>query len=71
MIKKGKGKEYNRYGKLEFQGQYLKGQRWNGKIREYNRKGDLEFEGEYKNRKKNEIGKEYYDNGQEKFICYR
>jgi len=30
-----KGKEYYPNGKLEFEGEYLNGQRWNGKGKEY------------------------------------
>ena len=60
-------------GNLKFDGEYLKGKRWNvkgyddcegnlingkGFIKEYNEKGIL-FEGEYLNGKKNGKGKEY------------
>ena len=38
-------KEYF-YGKLEFEGEYLNGER-NGKGKEYDYKGDLKFEGEF------------------------
>ena len=50
-IKNGKGKikEYNENnGKLEFEGEYLNGER-NGKGKEYNLLGKLEFEVEYLN----------------------
>ena len=43
----GKVKEYNKYGKLRFEGEYLNGKR-NGKGKEYN-DGELVFEGEYLN----------------------
>ena len=43
----GKGKEYNCYNELEFQGEYLNGKR-NGKGKEYS-KGNIIFEGEYLN----------------------
>ena len=53
MEKKMKGKEYNYYtGKLEFEGEYIKGER-NRKGKEYDYKGNLKFEEEYKNRQKN------------------
>ena len=48
----GKGKEYDRYGKLEFEGEYLNGKRWNGKGKEYDRYDKLRFEGEYLNGKR-------------------
>ena len=57
----GKGKEYNFYGKLEYEGEYINGIR-NGKGKEY--KGDkIIFEGEFiKWKRKNGIIKEYsYD----------
>ena len=60
-INEGKGyiKEYNYYGKLEFEGEYLNGER-NGKGKEYNYfDGELIFEGEYLNGKRNGKGKEY------------
>ena len=61
MVKKnGKGKEYNRNGKLIFEVEYLNGKR-NGKVKEYNYKGELIFEGVYLNGKKNGKGKEYDD----------
>ena len=46
------GKEYNRNGKLVFEGEYLKGERWNGKGKEYNWNKELIFEGQYLNGKK-------------------
>ena len=33
-------------GDVDFQGEYLNGNRWNGKGVEYNFNGDIEFEGE-------------------------
>ena len=55
----GKGKEYNRYGKLIFEGEYLYGQRIKGKEFISER---LEYEGEYLfNKKWN--GKGYDENG--------
>ena len=53
-----KGKEYNKEGKLIYEGEYLNGKR-NGKGKEYNEDGELEFEGEYNNGKRNGVGKEY------------
>ena len=48
--KKYKGKEYDLYGNLEFEGEYDNNEnRWNGKVKEYNEFGDLKFEGEYFN----------------------
>ena len=55
----GKGKEYNDYGTLNFEGDYLKGER-NGKGKEYYNDDKLKFEGEYLNGKRNGKGKEYY-----------
>ena len=44
-------KEYNDFGVLIFEGEYLNGEE-NGKGKEYNYKnGILEFDGEYKNGK--------------------
>ena len=73
MIKKIKGKEYIK-GKLEYEGEYLCGKKWNGKV--YNKKGDIAYiinngfnkikednkliyEGEVINGKRNGKGKEY------------
>ena len=52
-LKEGKGyvKEYNEYGLLSFEGEYLNGEK-NGKAKEYYERGDLAFEGEYKDGKK-------------------
>ena len=47
----GKGKEYDYDGKLEFEGEYLKGKR-NGKGKEYYDNDKLIFEGEYLNGEK-------------------
>ena len=45
------------YGKLIFEGEYLKGKKWNGKGKEYDFDRKLKFEGEYLNgRKFNKIG---------------
>ena len=59
-IKNGKGfvKEYNSVGNLDFEGEYINGER-NGKGKEYNLISNLEYEGEYINNKRNGIGKEY------------
>ena len=66
-IKDGKGhiKEFDKHGYLEFEGDYLNGER-NGKGKEYDY-GNLEFEGEYLNGKRNGKGKEYYNDGKLKF----
>ena len=47
----GKIKEYNNYGKLIFEGEYLNGKR-NGQGKEYDKKGNLIFEGVYLNGEK-------------------
>ena len=61
-LKNGEGyiKEYDSFGKLEFEGYYVNGET-NGKGKEYY-DGKLIFEGEYKNGKRNGMGKEYFDN---------
>ena len=38
----GKGSEYFRNGKLQFEGEYINGKKWNGKG--YDEKGNIEFE---------------------------
>ena len=59
----GEGKEYNRFGKLDFEGKYLNGKR-NGKGKEYcYESGKLIFEGEYLNGHINGKGKEYNQYG--------
>ena len=50
---KAKGKEYYFNGKPKFEGEYLKGKRWNGKGYNINDIVDLEI--------KDGKGKEYYD----------
>ena len=53
------GKEYNCiYNRLEFEGEYYKGER-NGKGKEYYSDGNLLFEGEYLKGKRHGKGKEY------------
>ena len=54
----GKVKEYDENGNLEFEGEYINGER-NGKGKEFNFDGLLIFEGEYLNGKRNGKGKEY------------
>ena len=51
--KNGKGKEYDEYGRLIYEGEYLNGKR-HGKGKEYNEYGNLTFVGEYLNGKKME-----------------
>ena len=51
----GKVKEYNNYGYLIFEGEYLNRKR-NGKVKVYDDNGKLRFEGEYLNGERN--GKE-------------
>ena len=48
---KGKGKEFDRKGNIIFEGEYLRGRRWNGKVKEFNYNGKLIYEGEYLNGK--------------------
>ena len=61
-IRNGKGKEYDENKHLIFEGQYLKGRRWNGKGYDYN--NNLAYE--IKNGKG--VVKEYYKNKTLKFI---
>ena len=58
-IKNGNGKiiEYDEFGDILFEGEYLNGKR-NGKGKEYGSYGKLKFDGEYLNGLKKE-GKEY------------
>ena len=44
----GKGKEYNKDGKLIFDGEYALGVKWNGIFKEYDENNVLIKEGEYK-----------------------
>ena len=57
----GKGKEFNNYGELKFEGEYLNGKR-NGKGKEYYYEGTPKFEGEYLNGIRNIKEKEFYKN---------
>ena len=45
--------------KIEFEGEYSNGKRWNGYIKEYQDNDVLLFEGEYKNGVKEGNGKQY------------
>ena len=55
----GKAKEYNDKGKLEFEGEYIKGGK-QGIIKELNNDGTIKFEGEYiKGKKWNGKGYNY------------
>ena len=59
--------EYDKNGQLEYEGEYLNGER-HGKGKEYYHNGQLEYEGEYLNGKRHGKGKEYYcHNGQLEF----
>ena len=61
-------KEYNYVGALEFEGEYINGER-NGKGKEYYYDfGNLEFKGEYLNGKRNGKGKEYCYDGKLIFV---
>ena len=66
----GKGKEYDNSGAFIFEGEYLKGKKWNGNLKVYklkNGKGfireyydsNLVFNGEYLNGERNGKGEEY------------
>ena len=59
----GKVKEYNNGGILQFDGEYINGQRY-GKGKEYYYYGELHFEGEYINGKLKGFGKEYNEKGE-------
>ena len=49
-------KEYDCYGKLLFEGEYLNGKKWNGKGKEHiDNNKQFSFEGKYLNGKKNGI----------------
>ena len=64
-LKDGKRKEYDLYGNLIYEGEFLKGKR-NGKGKEYDARYNSKviFEGEYLNGERNGKGKEYecFDN---------
>ena len=47
-------KEYNNNGQLEFEGEYINGEK-NGKGKEYDDDGNLIFEGEFKNGKRKDV----------------
>ena len=47
----GKGKEYQDEKLVIFEGEYLKGERWNGIVKNYDQSKNIIFEGEYKNGK--------------------
>ena len=52
--KDGKGKEYHKiFGKVIFEGEYLKGKRWNGKGNVYDNEGNLINDEIYINGEKN------------------
>ena len=61
-IKKGKGiwKEYDKYGILKFEGEFINGKK-NGKGNEYFDDGLIRYEGNYINGKRSGLGKEYYN----------
>ena len=58
-IENGMEKEYNSYGNIIYEGEYINGE-INGKGKEYDDNGTLQFEGEYLNGEKYGKGKEYY-----------
>ena len=63
MEGKVKGKEYDNFGRLLFEGEYSDYKKWAGKFKEYH-KEVLVFEGEYLNGKNwNGKGKLYNYNG--------
>ena len=59
FVENRKGKEYNKNGKLIFEGEYYNNIQTNGYKIEYNEEGELIFEGEYLHGKRNGKGKEY------------
>ena len=61
----GKIKEFYVYGKLEFNGEFLKG-KINEKGKEYRYSGKLEFEGKLLKEKRYK-GKQYYDHNKVEF----
>jgi len=67
-LKNGNGyvKEYYSNGKLEFEVEYLNGNK-HGKIEEYYSDGNMEFEGEYFNGYRNGKGREYNYDGNLEF----
>ena len=40
----GKGKEFDKKGRLIFKGWYMYGKYWSGKKKQYDKNGDLKFE---------------------------
>ena len=58
----GKIKEYDDFGILRFEGEYLNFKK-NGKGKEYYDTGEIKYEGEYLNGERNGKGKEYNYNG--------
>ena len=58
-----KVKEYNDYGELIFEGEYLYGERYRKGKEYYCYDGTLKFEGEYLNGKRNGKGREYNKEG--------
>ena len=61
--KNEKGKEYDYYGKLIFDGEYLNGKKWNGKGKEYKYNGQIKFEYKYFNGKRiNDKIYDFFDN---------
>ena len=67
-IKEGEGiiKEYYNNEKLNFEGEYSKGN-VNGKGKIYDKNGNLNFEGEFLDGKKNGKAKIYYEDGKIRF----
>ena len=59
--------EFSSKEKLLFDGEYIKGKRWNGKANGYFEMEQIEFEGEYINGLKFGRIKEYYKNDKIKF----
>ena len=47
-LENGRGKEYDGV-RINFDGDYLNGKRWNGKGKEFDKKGNLTFDGKYIN----------------------
>ena len=59
FISKGNGKEYNKYGNIIYEGEFLNGKR-NGKGKEYDARGNLKYDGEFLKGERNGKGKEYF-----------
>ena len=72
----GKGFEFDKYGKLQFEGEYKDGKKWKGKEFYEDEKNKIKFEGEYKDGKKwkgkvyNKLGNLIFDGEYKKIYYY-